>query len=503
MTKTKMKAQSGTTSLKPIRMIQLGLGLHSARTIVPHVHELERQGLDASVKVAVDLESSKPSVIERAEKLGDAKPEEIIFISPDSTMTIDSRTELLLNRLVKKHDVNTASVSVPPEAHFPYAMWALRQNLSVNLDKPITTRTDSVNSLSAARGIIDDYEELMNESGPARQRAAVCVSLNAQRPFMPVYATLLDRISEVVERTGQPVTNVTACQADGQARFGSEIIDIAYHGYRNGVGKVSHSGYHLLDMVCRILKVGTLPDQRPDYLIVRSSFRQPDALVVAMPRSSWRALFEPSFGDLEGYTDAELIELGRRMGEVDAHISIDAIRNGAILTTINIHLQHDTVAARSTLCRPDNLYKGSGRLKRELWHVDQGLMQSMRIETIQAEDKHDNPGAKGDNVGDPNHLELVCVRNDQLVGSGQRIERLMASDLAGSDQNRLHSEQGKMAALSEFAACVQGRLHRAFLTSDLSVHRLGVHLMSAAYESHILRGTDRMSDGSVLVEWAE
>ncbi|MDJ0933388.1 hypothetical protein [Breoghania sp.] len=83
------------------------------------------------------------------------------------------------------------------------------------------------------------------------------------------------------------------------------------------------------------------------------------------------------------------------MEEVDAHVSIEAIRDGAVMTTVNLHLQHDTVLARSNLATPPNWYKKSGRMKCELWHVDQGPMQSLRLEILQAEDKHDRPDTKG------------------------------------------------------------------------------------------------------------
>lgn len=432
-----------------------------------------------------------------------ASPTKSSISTQFSPYHIDAKTEAQLNRLVRKYGINAVIVSVPPEAHFTYALWALKMGLNLFLDKPVTTAPDAITSLSAARSILSDFDELNAAYVEAQRHGPICAMLNAQRPFMPVYIKIFDWVKAVRETTGQVVTNITACHADGQMRVGSELPEVGYHGYNCGNGKLSHSGYHLKDIIARLLKIGTWADARPDYFLVHSSLRQPDGLVTAMPQANWAKLFGNGQASLEGYSDTELVTLGRRMGEVDANVSIEAIRGGAVITTVHLHLQHDTVSARSSLATPPNWYKKSGRMKRELWHVDQGPMQSLRLETLQAEDKHDRPDAKGDQVGDPNHMDLVRVVNTAMVPGAERFSRFSGAALADETGEYLLSERAKRASLSEFMACAAGRLPVAQLTSDLSVHRLGVSLMAAAYESHVRRGPDRMGNGVVRVEWSE
>lgn len=489
--------------LRPVVMMQIGLGPHWARTIRKHLRELRAEGQNVICPVGVELASARRSVTARMSEVEDGCPDEVVYVEPISPYHLDARTEVTLNRLIRKHGITAVAVSVPPEAHLTYALWALRNGLSLFLDKPVSTRPDAVNSLSAARGILADFDELCDAYSRARIEKPVCAMLNAQRPFMPVFAKVVDCLREVLEATGQPLTNITAAHADGQMRVGGELVDVGYHGYLTGNGKLSHSGYHLVDMLARALKAGTRADARPDYLLVRSSFRQPDALVTAMPRTQWRKLFGDSCPNLESYSDDELLELGRRMGEVDAHVSIEAIRNGAVMTTASVHLQHDTVSARASLAPPSNWYKGSGRLKRELWHFDQGPMQSLRLETLQADDLHDRPEAKGDDIGDPNHLELVRVLNDGLLAGSSRFSRFTGADLAGEAGAQLLSERAKRASLREFVACASGQMPVELLTSDLATHRLGVAIMAAAYESHVRRGVDRMGAADVRVDWIE
>lgn len=485
----------------PVNIMLIGAGLHSDRTYLRHVPELARAGVNARIRLAVDLAEAREAVEARMKVHGANRPDELAFISPDTPHAVDARTEVILNRLVRKHKINAVIVATPPEAHLTYSLWALRNGLSVLVDKPITSRPDAVSSMVGARGIFEDFDELNAAYDAAKRWSRVCVQVNAQRAFHPAFVRAMHMVQDVRDRIGRPVSNIMACHADGQFRLNnSELLDIPYHGFRIGNGKLSHSGYHLIDMVARLMRAGTCAESRPTHLLVHSSFVQPDSLIKSMPRERWLELFGEAYRATEQFSDAELIEIGRRMGEVEAHISIEAVCDETPVTTAAIHLQHNTVSARSWLKPGANLYKQNGRLKRELWHIDSGFAQGLRIETLQAEDKHDRPGAKGDQIGDPNHLELVSIRNEKLVGAGERLEVVNASDLAQYDSQHLHSERAKMAALSEFVGFVQGLVDHDGLTSDLPMHRTGVQIMSAAYQSHILRGHDRAGNGMVKIE---
>jgi Oxidoreductase family, NAD-binding Rossmann fold len=483
--------------------MQFGLGPHFFRTIGKQMTELAENEHNVNFPIGVDLESAREAVEARLTKSGKNRPDEVVYITPDSPYSLDARIEAQLNRLIQKHNITAVAISVPPEAHLAYALWALKKGLHVFLEKPVTSRPDAVNSLSAARGIFEDFVMLEDAYTAARQKHQICATLNVHRPFQQVYSSIFKWVTEVRQQTGQVVSNITASHADGQMRVGSELCDVLYHGYRNGNGKLSHSGYHLIDVIVRLLKAGTCIAARPDFLIVRSSFRQPDALITAMPQNAWRKLLGDRCDSLESYSDSEMIELGRRMGEVDAHVSIEAIRNDAVLTTASLHLQHDTTSARRSLETPANWYRDTGRLKREHWHIDQGPMQDFRLQTIQTKDWRDLPGTTDSEHGDPNNLELLRRVNTAFVTGVERHTIYNAAMMTDEGDKHLSSERAKMASLTEFVACAQGLLRREKLTSELSSHRLGVGIMAAAYESHVRRGSDHMGNGAVRVDWAE
>lgn len=469
-----------------VNIMLIGLGPHADRTYVPHIAELRALGLNVHLRVVAELESARAAVSARTKKHGPNQPDDMVFIAPTCPYAMDAKTEIVLNRLVAKHQINAVIVSTPPEAHFAYADWGLRNGISVLLDKPVTSRPNAVSSREAARGIREDIRLLIARYRETKKRHRICCVVNAQRRFHRLFDFMRKMVEEVRDITGHAVTRISAAHGDGQFRLPSELIDIAYHGYRGGNGKLSHSGYHLADMICRLFAAGWTDESKPSHMLVQSSFVQPDALLMNMPRDRFLQLFGERYNEYSHYSDEELSQVASRMGEVDANISMEFLRKGRLTATASMDLQHNTVSARSWLEPGENLYKMNGRMKREFWRVDSGPFQSIRLETIQAEDKHDGPGVKGIGIGQPNHLQIAVVRNEKLLGTGKRLEIISGSELR-DDNTKLHSERAKMAALSEFIDFVQGKIAHEELTSDLQDHLLSASVMSAAYESHVLR----------------
>ncbi len=99
-----------------------------------------------------------------------------------------------------------------------------------------------------------------------------------------------------------------------------------------------------------------------------------------MPRHRLLKQFGEAYHDFSYYTDEELMQVAGRMGEVDAFVFIELVREGRVAATASMDLQHNTVSARSWPKPAENLYKSNGRLKREFWHVDSGPFQSIRLD---------------------------------------------------------------------------------------------------------------------------
>jgi UDP-N-acetyl-D-mannosaminuronate dehydrogenase len=87
------------------------------------------------------------------------KIKNLYFVDP-FLEKMPQKVEEDLNQLVKINKISTVIIATEPTAHKAYAIWALKNNLHVLMDKPITTRKNAVYDLKEAEGIYQDYIEI-------------------------------------------------------------------------------------------------------------------------------------------------------------------------------------------------------------------------------------------------------------------------------------------------------------------------------------------------------
>lgn len=78
--------------------------------------------------------------------------------------------------------------------------------------------------------------------------------VNAQRRFLPQFQIVQDLVNEISSKYGMPITSMQSTHSDGQWRLPDEVLKFKYHPLL-GWGKVSHSGYHFIDMASKIVKI--------------------------------------------------------------------------------------------------------------------------------------------------------------------------------------------------------------------------------------------------------
>lgn len=129
-------------------------------------------------------------------------------------------------------------------------------------------------------------------------------------------------------------------------RMPPEIVEQKYHSFSHGYGKVSHSGYHFLDMCYMIMKMGWGENKRPDRAEVVSSFITPNGF----------------------------------------------------LTSLN-----------------EKDYKGIGRVKHEFHEIKSGPLQTVVLDSRQANDKHDRSVPSTAKMGSDNHFEVQSTSNNNIT----------------------------------------------------------------------------------------
>ncbi|WP_242108001.1 Gfo/Idh/MocA family protein [Luteimonas aquatica] len=477
-------ASTGATH-GPINILLIGLGPHAQRTYVRHVDELARHdGVDVRLSGIVELEGERDRIeaLLRTERL-DA---DAVFVPPFEEELPDEVASGL-DGLARRRRIDAVIISTEPLSHRAYALWALARGLSVLLDKPVTTRANAVSDAAQARLIAEDADDILAHYERAAGTRRLCLVVNSHRRWHPAFDLALSLIREVRDLTGCPVTSVSSSHCDGQWRFPSEILQMRYHPFNQGYGKISHSGYHILDAVYRFFKAGYTRETAPDRASVYSSLLQPAGFVKQIPRREYERLFGAEYVRAGLHSDAEVASRSPKLGEIDAKALIEFGAGGDLIGQAQIDLRHNGFSRRHWLWPRPDLYKAAGRVKHETHEIVCGPYQTVVLESRQASDRHERSAPADRRAGGNNHFDVKIFRNTALTGGAEPYRLYRAGDLAEFDDSRLHIEQVKKEALREFVLFVAGRIERAQLRSNIDDHLVPARLMSAIYLSHVAR----------------
>lgn len=467
------------------RVLIVGVGPHAQRTYVPHLRRLEASH-GPMIKALIDVEEKTAAVTEWAHK---ACPEAHLDFVPLFTTRMPADIQVRLDRLVSDLDINGVIIATEPLAHKEYAMWAMRHGLHIMMDKPITTRVGAGTDGEEAKGIATDYHDLLEVYCKLQERQTTSFVVSSHRRFNPLVIRAREYIREVIQRTGCPVTSVSASYADGTFRLPIEVVHQDYHTYKQGYGKVSHSGYHIIDIACEFAKAGFIPSKRPDEVEVISSFILPRGFFRMMGEADYQKLFgKKEYSAACSLSEQELMQRVRGYGELDAVAQLTFCKERDPVMLAQISMSSNGYSLRTQLAPSKDQYKGSGRVKHEAYEIKCGPFQSIYIESRSIKDS-DEPCSPGDyQVGANNHFEMRIFRNHELTGHPLPLEVLHLADLAddaGYDHTKLYTEQAKENMVLEFVRSIKGELLPSELTSNIDDHQLPVEIMSAMYSSHI------------------
>jgi len=467
-----------------IRIILIGIGPHSKRVYLPVLTNL-RKKFKVEILLAIDVKSEEKKIRHHFEK-NDYKVN-TLFIDP-FTGQIPETLKAELDQFVNDNDINAVIIATEPSVHHVYAEWALGLKLHILMDKPISTRENAVSDLEQAHGILADYQNLLKLYNDFQSEKSTIFSVNVQRRYHPGFQCVMEKIKEVGEATNCPVTAINSSHNDGQWRLPSEMVSQDYHSYNKGHGKMSHSGYHLFDIVSQLYHCTGITDKAPDHMEVISSLIQPDGFITQMNEQDYLTYFESDYKDVKTYDDQQLSEIFQNYGEIDATIMVRMLKDKKNIANITINLLHNSFSRRSWVIPDADLYKGNGRVKHEYHNIQQGPFQSIQIHSYQAKDKHQYNSRKDHKPGGNNHFDIYIFRNIGMLGGEHPLEVITMKDLSAKhnlDDSRLLTEQAKTAVVEEFLNFIHGHVDKKDLVSNIDSHLDGVKMMSASYVSHI------------------
>lgn len=269
-----------------------------------------------------------------------------------------------------------------------------------------------------------------------------------------------------------------------------------YHTFKKGYGKISHSGYHLLDICSQFMKASWGPDMAgpkvPDKLEVISSFTTVEGFYTALNDNDYRRVFGNEYSKSHSYTDEELTRLMNGMGEYDCAVLITAYRGAHPICLIQLNLLHAGFSRRSTIETGPDLYRGVGRVKHESHDIKCGPFQTLVADCRKSEDRPRLHMPSKSSIGGVNHFDVDVFRNvDVLKVSESPYQSYSLNDILNSSSNV--TEEGfsadvKRGILEESVNFMNGRIGMDHLRSNLPDHDIPAHIMSATYVSHVRRG---------------
>jgi predicted dehydrogenase len=492
--------------MKQINLLIIGFGRHCKRIHHP-LYEKYKTKFNISLKGIIDLESQKNDIENYLKKiqwkLFPQDFDKIYF--KDKKINQDfklNKSEIIkLNNLKSRYNINAIILSSEPSSHKAYIDWALENDINILLDKPITSRKNSSMNEKEATNILKDHIRIEKKYLKKLQKNKdLLISCMSQRRYHPAMDKISEEISKVSKLTNCPVTSITALHSDGQWRMPQEILDEKYHGYNEGYGKCSHSGYHFLDMISLFLdkSIESCNNKHLNSVKINSSFVRPIDVLNQLNYVDYEKIFGKEFKENTTENNFNSKKF-RNMGEVDAFINF-AFQNKSNhkICSVNLSLIHNGFSKRSWFEAKNDLYKGNGRVRHECFIIEQGPLQSIHYHSYQSDEIRNSDLSTKSEVGGELHSEVLIFRNSKLL-NGKAFEKINFGEIKPNDlegYSRGHQEEARGNCFVEFFEFLQDRILRDNLKSDLFSHKHGVTLMAGTYIS----GTKEFRNKSSLVK---
>lgn len=345
----------------------IGCGPHAKRVYVPKLKEIE-SNFGIKLKAVVELKEKQEDILPFVSKYF----ENVNYIFVDKfeekfKQSLPDELENRLNSIIAEENINSVIIATDPLNHMQYALWALKHNLHILMDKPISTYDNISNNVEQAEQLKRDYELLVENYS-----ADKAFIVNAQRRFLPQFQIVQDFVNEIANKYGMPITSMQSTHSDGQWRLPEEVLKFKYHPLL-GWGKVSHSGYHFIDMASKMVKDSFKEASKSfDEISVYSKFIRPSGVLLQQNQRDLEKIFGDKYKQFDSRTDEELLKIykGKNEAEVDANSIISLSYNGIPVTNITLNLMHNGFSRRSWLnSNMKDLYKGNGRVRHEYHNI--------------------------------------------------------------------------------------------------------------------------------------
>jgi hypothetical protein len=242
---------------KQLRIIVVGgTGKWAEENYYPAILSLEGEGIDIKVVAIIDLlDPYNPPKGELRTHLSKVlKHHHSKWVQPN--VSSPNSLNKQLNDLKSQTDANVIIVSTNPCEHYLYCRWALENMIHVFCDKPLVSERYASSKLSSARKIMIQYEDLLLKYRQAKKiNSHYLFATPLRRRALTPFVKTADDLQKVFEKTGEGIRYMHVLLNGGVHKYPQELIKGGAHGHNEGVGTLSHTSYHFIDLIAWYLQI--------------------------------------------------------------------------------------------------------------------------------------------------------------------------------------------------------------------------------------------------------
>jgi hypothetical protein len=490
----KREAQDRNSRSRPSLMVVGAAGLHATKVYIPAL--LNEARIEVSALVDLDAKHEELLCVAR----GFNSMPEVITSAAWRSDVIPEQIERSLDDVVSQRNVVAAIIATEPLSHLAYLRWAIERDLHVLVDKPIVAYPNVSNDPAVARRVLSDFVELSELADTHSDRL---IAVAVQRRYQAGFELARELVVDAAETHGCPVTAISSTHADGQLRLPHEIETIAYHGYRDGYGKLHHSGEHIVDFQAQTIALAAdAAGVTYDGLESHASSIRPAGFLQHVPRSTYERQFgRTEWCDVASASELELSDRHRRFGELDLIANNTFSSESLNVLLSQIRLLHNSYSRRAWLQPNADLYKGNGRVKHERHEINQSFFQTVMIDSFQAKSDHRVNDAEEFRTGGNNHLVVRVFRNAEWwptrVTAYEEFDAEALARESGLSAETLFTDHAKQTMVGDFLACISGEKSLTEHRSRLQSHLLTSQMMAAMSEALALEASVQVNLRSV------
>ncbi|MFI1649314.1 Gfo/Idh/MocA family oxidoreductase [Streptomyces avidinii] len=317
----------------------------------------------------------------------------------------DEGSEMLAARLDSTpgmSDITAAVIACDPVHHYAYLKWATERGVHVLCDKPLICAQDAAWNMDSALQIENQFREILTLHRKRQELGPHFIALPLRRRANDVFVQAAQSISEVHDQYKQSLTLGSFLVNGGFFRFPEEYALGNAHGYGYGVGSLSFSSYHYIDLIAWYLQIA-----RGD--IARLKISNPYVRRVG-------DYLETQQNSALGGLLADRSEVPPRPDEIPAHAARSEMDVSFTIQLLDMYerdlgmlsytflansYSHRTVGLLESDREREVGFREKGRMSQFVIDVNQGNLQHIRI-------------TKNDAVGDKYRIRLERRRNPSM-----------------------------------------------------------------------------------------